>query len=92
MRHMKFTGIAIGIILIAALALAQEAKKDLPADRFSPIRFLEGNWAGTSESKSGTGRVERTYERIMRDRFLQGRNKTVYDANEKNPNGETHED
>lgn len=94
MKIMNFTSIAIGIglIPIAAMALAQEAKKPPAADRFEPIRFLEGKWTGTSEGQSGKAKVERTYDQVIGDRFLHGRNTTVYDASDKNPKGEKHED
>ncbi|MBI1826108.1 MAG: FABP family protein, partial [Planctomycetes bacterium] len=62
------------------------------ADRFASIRFLEGNWEGTTDGQSGKGKVKRTYEQVIGDRFLHGRNTSVYDANEKHPKGENHED
>ncbi|MBI1827855.1 MAG: hypothetical protein HYR83_15900, partial [Planctomycetes bacterium] len=76
MRLIQFTCIAIGvsIIPIAAMALAQETRKPPEADRFASIRFLEGNWEGTTDGQSGKGKVKRTYEQVIGDRFLHGRN------------------
>jgi len=94
MRIKKIAIVVIGtsILSIAAVTLAQDAKKPQAQGGLATIRFLEGKWTGTSEGQSGKAKVERTYEQIIGDRFLHGRNTTAYDANDKNPKGEKHED
>jgi hypothetical protein len=62
------------------------------SDSLAPVARLVGRWTGTSEGQPGKGRVERSYERVLGDRFIQARNRSVYPPQEKNPKGETHED
>ena len=49
-----------------------------------------GSWRGTGEGHSGTSRIERSYELILGDRFLQVKSTSVYPPQEKNPKGEHH--
>lgn len=84
-------------ILIAALtmmagvwmpAVAQQASPD----NLAVLAPLIGKWTGTSEGQPGNGAVERDYERVLRSRFIRGRNRNTYPPQEKNPKGEIHED
>lgn len=68
------------------------AQSAAPADPFAPLARLVGDWSGTSEGQPGKGEIERHYERILRSKFIQVRNRSVYPPQEKNPKGETHED
>ncbi|MEK6674155.1 MAG: heme-binding beta-barrel domain-containing protein [Planctomycetota bacterium] len=61
-------------------------------DPWKPLRFLMGAWQGTGQGQSGASTVERHIDFVLEKRFLQVRNKCVYKPQEKNPNGETHED
>lgn len=62
------------------------------ADLWARLRFLAGTWRGTSEGEPGTGTGERAYAFVLRDRFLEARNRVVYPPQDKNPEGEIHED
>jgi hypothetical protein len=62
------------------------------ADPLAPVAALVGRWTGTTEGQPGTGTVERTYERVLADRFVQVRNRSTYPPQPKNPKGEVHED
>ncbi|MGA7733722.1 MAG: DinB family protein [Chloroflexia bacterium] len=57
-----------------------------------PVARLIGYWEGTGEGQSGVSRVERTYKSILSGRFIQAENRSVYEPQEGNPNGEVHED
>jgi hypothetical protein len=61
-------------------------------DTWAPIRFLVGTWEGTSSGQPGNGTVRREYRLVLRDRFIEGRTTSTYPPQEKNPNGEVHED
>jgi hypothetical protein len=61
-------------------------------DTLAPLARLVGEWNGTAEGQSGKGQVERQYERVLRSKFIQVRNRSSYPPQEKNPKGETHED
>ncbi len=57
--------------------------------RFS---FFIGAWQGSVQGQPGTSRVERRYGFILNEKFLFIQNKSIYDPQENNPNGEVHED
>ncbi len=61
------------------------------ADPWAPIRFLVGDWTGTTEGQAGTGTVKRHYEFILSGRFLRETNTSTYPPQAKNPKGEVHE-
>lgn len=63
-----------------------------PADKWAPLRFLLGKWEGTSTGQPGKGSVTREYRLVLRDQFIEVRNRSVYPSQEKNPKGEIHED
>jgi hypothetical protein len=70
---------------------AQPLKQANP-DRFALLRAFRGRWRGEGSGQPGKSRVERTYEFVLRDRYLHVRNVSVYLPQEKNPKGERHED
>jgi hypothetical protein len=57
--------------------------------RFS---YFIGLWKGSGQGKVGHSRVERQYEFVLNSKFLFVRNKSIYEPQDKNPNGEIHED
>ncbi len=63
-----------------------------PADVWAPFRFFVGSWAGQGEGSPGMGKGAQTFEFILRGTFLHVRNKAVFDPQDKNPQGEVHED
>jgi hypothetical protein len=56
------------------------------------MRYFEGSWTGSTEGWSGVGHSERTYEFVIGDVFLHWRNRSTFEPQEKNPEGEVHED
>ena len=75
-------------MLFGPLLFAQASKSGV----WAPLRSLEGSWTGVVNGKPGVGKSERTYEFVLGGRFLQVRNKSVYEPQPKNPKGEVHED
>jgi hypothetical protein len=59
---------------------------------WAPFQFLVGDWEGSGEGQPGSSRVRRQYQFVLNGRFLEVKNKSVYDPQEKNPSGELHED
>ena len=59
---------------------------------WTPFNFFIGLWKGSGQGKPGHSRVERKYEFVLNDKFLFVQNKSIYDPQDKNPNGEIHED
>lgn len=77
---------AIIALVIVPAVLAAQAPAPL-----SPLDPLIGKWQGSQEGQPGKGSVERDYTHILKSRVVQGRNHSVYPAQEKNPKGEDHE-
>jgi hypothetical protein len=76
--------------LLGASGLAG-ASQATSASRLSAVQPLVGKWQGTSEGQPGTGTLTREYRVVLRDRFIEETNRSVYPAQEKNPKGEVHE-
>lgn len=81
---------ALAATLALAGALPCIAQAPAP-DPWAPVRFLAGEWRGTSTGKAGEGTVQRTYEFVMRGRYLHERNVSTYPPQEANRKGEVHE-
>jgi hypothetical protein len=78
-------------LAIAMLAMPTAAQENTPkSDRFGPLRFLAGTWRGDQTGKPGRGTVERMYQFVLNDRFLQETNTSTYPPQEKNKTGEVH--
>lgn len=80
--------VILALICFSTAAFAQ-SPKDPPA--WKALQQLVGQWSGTGEGESGTSTVSRSYELILNDKFMLGKNRSVYKPQEKNPKGETHE-
>ena len=61
-------------------------------DHWKALRFFLGSWTGTGTGKVGDSRVERTYEFVLGEQFIRLTDRSVYDPQEKNPEGEVHEE
>jgi hypothetical protein len=78
--------------LILAPVLMSASQTPPPTDALTLLAPLVGRWTGTTEGQPGNGTVEREYARILNNRFLEVRNRSTYPPQEKNKQGETHED
>jgi len=65
-----------------------EAERDM----WQPLRAFLGKWEGDVRGEPGTGKAERSYTFVLRDRFIQITNRSEYPPQQKNPKGEIHED
>lgn len=87
---------AAAVLLLALAAVGQDEPKTYaptaPSSPLDPVRFLIGNWTGTTQGEPGQGKGERHYEPVLGGKFLRGTNRTVYPPQEKNAKGEVHED
>jgi hypothetical protein len=82
-------GLALGSLFAVEDSRAQPAAND---DPFASIAFMIGRWAGTTEGQPGNGTVRREYAKALNGRFIHVRNRSEYPRQDKNPNGEVHED
>ena len=85
----------VATVLAAAPAVAQSAAPSgapKKADPWQLVRPLAGTWEGEASGQPGTGKSEREYRFILKDRYIHITAKTIYPPQEKNPKGEVHED
>lgn len=61
-------------------------------DFWAPFRPLLGEWEGKGSGLPGEGVEEMDCEFVLQGKFLRVRNHSVYEPQEKNPEGEVHED
>jgi hypothetical protein len=59
---------------------------------WTPFNYFIGSWQGNGQGKAGHSHVERKYEFVLNNKFLFLQNKSIYEPQENNPNGEVHED
>lgn len=69
--------------------LCQTPERPAPLE---PLQALIGRWEGRETGQSGAGKGQRTYRLILGGRYLQSQNISRFEPQEKNPQGETHED
>ena len=77
------------ILLVPLLASAQAPRQD---DVWQPFKFFLGTWKGTGKGEPGASQLEREYKFVLGGKFLNVTHKSIYQPQEKNPKGETHED
>lgn len=90
MRRVLIFSFGCGLVL--GLLGAESPKPAEKIDPWKPLRALIGKWEGDVNGEPAAGKTEREYVFVMNDRFIHVRNKSIYPPQEKNPNGETHED
>jgi hypothetical protein len=83
-------GVMILVVALASSEVRSQPPKP-PPDPLQDVRFLVGQWRGTSEGQAGKGVVNRSYEPVLHGRFLHERNKSEYAPQAANPKGEVHE-
>lgn len=81
--------IALLLVFAISTALGQSAEQEPPA--WKALRQLVGDWTGTGEGESGISTVARSYELVLHQQFILGKNRSEYKPQEKNPKGEVHE-
>jgi THAP4-like, heme-binding beta-barrel domain len=88
----SLTAVCGYVMLVTAVSGAIRSPQGGALDPLQPLAFLVGRWEGSSEGQPGRGTVQREYTRILNSRFIRVQNTSVYLPQDKNPNGETHED
>ena len=79
------------LIIIIVLPLLLFAQDENVTSKWEPFNFLIEKWEGTGIGKWGESKVTREYEYIMGRTFILGKNRSVYKKQEKNPQGEIHD-
>lgn len=87
------TSAQLMVLLVVLLAMAVPAQAEDPADDpLEPLGFFIGTWTGQEKASFGDGEGGRSYERAIGERYLLGRNKSVFPPQEGLPEGDIHED
>lgn len=76
-------------LLAPTLTFGQLSKQD---SIWLPLKFMIGNWTGTSEGQPGKGKYERSYQFALNKKFIEVRNRSTYPPSKNHPDGEVHED
>lgn len=61
-------------------------------DQWEPFRFFLGKWKGIGYGNPGNSQAEREYRLTLNNNFIQIIHRSVYEPQEKNPQGEVHEE
>jgi hypothetical protein len=77
-----------GFVLLTCVIASGQSKPDV----WEPMKFFVGSWEGVGTGKPGTSKVQREYSFALNNKFLQVKNKSIYDPQPQNPKGEIHED
>lgn len=80
------------MLLSILLAVGLAAQAPAPPDPFAPLGFLEGTWKGDAHGEPGQGASNRTYEFVMKGRFLSVKNRSEYAPPAGRQHGEVHDD
>jgi hypothetical protein len=86
--HRGLTVLAV-CALVAGPGFATGQQPD--ADVWAPVRFMLGEWEGRAAGEAGTGIARRTYEFVIRGRYLHEKNVSTYPPQAANQAGEVHE-
>ena len=79
------------IIIFALLTPLTLAQTEIVKDKWEPFNFLIGKWEGNGTGKFGDSKIEREYEYFMGGTYIIGKNTSIYEKQEKNPDGEIHD-
>ncbi len=83
------------LVLFAALMIsmvpASLSQEDSP-DVWKPFQFFVGKWEGSGEGKSGVSRGKQEFGFVIGGQYLQVKNETVFEPQERMPKGQTHTD
>ena len=62
------------------------------ATSMAALEYFVGSWTGQESASIGTGRGQRTYERVLQGTYLLSRNRSLFDPQQGLPEGDDHED
>jgi hypothetical protein len=82
----------VNILLLIGLPLLLQSGNDTLDSQWKALEYFTGTWRGNTTGKAGEGKGEREYRFIMKGTYLMVSNLTHFPPQEKNPEGEVHED
>jgi hypothetical protein len=78
--------VMVGLVVSPMLQAGEEETEDT----WAPLRPLIGEWAGTGAG--GRSQIEAQYGFALGGEFLEVSHRAMFSSDEKNPEGEIHED
>lgn len=88
LRRERMKKVAIVLVLSNLIVFAGQNEIDI----WEPLRYLEGAWVGQGDGMNGVSTVMQEYGFIFNGKFLRMTSKSEFKPQEKNPEGEIHED
>lgn len=79
----------VAFIFLPVLTPAQTVVKN---DTWQHFRYFIGTWKGTGKGEPGSSDLDRVYELVLNNKFINVKHKSSYQPQTRNPKGETHED
>ena len=80
------------LLALALLPLLTPAQTVVKNDTWQNLRYFIGTWKGTGKGEPGNSDLERVYELVLNNKFINVKHKSSYQPQPRNPKGETHED
>lgn len=71
--------------------MSNEREKDA-LEKWGYLRYFLGSWEGRGTGQPGISQSERRYDLVLNDQFIKVIDRSVYPPQEKNPEGEIHEE
>jgi hypothetical protein len=84
----KIKKILLILLFLSSIVFAQS---EYNTKKWEPFNFLIGKWEGSGTGKFGDSKIEREYEYLMGGTYIIRKNKSIYEKQEKNPEGEIHD-
>ena len=88
-KKLTVAGFLAALTVLTSLAARQPEK---PQDVWLPFKFFVGTWEGRGEGQPGVSRGRQEWGLVLGGKYLQVKNESRFDLQEKNPKGEVHED
>jgi hypothetical protein len=88
---MKYIAISCFLVAMSALAPTAARAQAAPADRWQPVRFMLGSWLGEARGEPGKGSVERDYQLVLDDKFIEEHNTSRYEPKAAGKEPEVHQ-
>jgi hypothetical protein len=82
---MKTIAFFCALVALPALVSMTSSAQTTAADRWSPVRFMLGHWQGEAHGEPGNGTVERRYELVLAEKFIEEHNTSRYEARDGKP-------
>jgi hypothetical protein len=84
--------LSVSVLAILFLPLFIGGQTRPSTDVWEPLKFFVGKWEGTGSGQPGVSKVQREYQMVLKDKFMQVQNRSTYEPQSKNPKGEIHDD